>query len=135
MNLKSGRWAKKPCQNCGEETTNVKFCSNSCQQDYQVKEIQAEIERTGEIPSRRSGIKYLKMTRGNKCEICGIEQWEGKSITMVMDHIDGNASNNTLPNLRLICPNCDSQLPTYKSRNRGKGRYSRRVRYAQGKSY
>jgi hypothetical protein len=37
-------------------------------------------------------------------------------------------------NLRLICPNCDSQLPTFKMRNRGRGRHSRRQRYADGKS-
>lgn len=34
-----------------------------------------------------------------------------------------------------ICPNCDSQLPTFKARNRGKGRAWRRQRYADGKSY
>ena len=38
-------------------------------------------------------------------------------------------------NLRLVCPNCDSQLPTYKSRNRGSGRHSRRQRYRDGQSY
>ena len=51
------------------------------------------------------------------------------------DHIDGDATNNRRENLRLVCPNCDSQLPTYKSRNRGKGRHFRRQRYANGQSY
>jgi hypothetical protein len=32
----------------------------------------------------------------------------------------------------LVCPNCDSQLPTSKGRNRGKGRHWRHVRYAAG---
>ena len=42
--------------------------------------------------------------------------------------------NNIISNLRLVCPNCDSQLPTYKNRNKGNGRHSRRVRYSKGKS-
>lgn len=52
-----------------------------------------------------------------------------------MDHTDGNPTNNRRENLRLVCPNCDSQLPTYKSRNRGNGRSFRRQRYADGLSY
>ncbi|RYC04239.1 endonuclease [Nocardioides ganghwensis] len=54
---------------------------------------------------------------------------------VVLDHIDGDSSNNRRENLRLVCPNCDSQLETYKARNRGKGRAWRRQRYAEGKSY
>jgi hypothetical protein len=54
---------------------------------------------------------------------------------LVLDHIDGNPTNNCRENLRLVCPNCDSQLATYKSRNRGNGRHYRRQRYADGQSY
>jgi len=53
----------------------------------------------------------------------------------VMDHIDGNADNNSLDNFRLVCGNCDMQLPTYKNKNKGNGRAWRRKRYAEGKSY
>lgn len=44
--------------------------------------------------------------------------------------IDGNASNNRRDNLRCICPNCDSQLDTYKSKNKNGARYY--YRYKQG---
>jgi hypothetical protein len=54
---------------------------------------------------------------------------------LVLDHVDGDASNNRRNNLRLVCPNCDSQLPTYKSRDRGNGRAWRRQRHAEDKPF
>jgi hypothetical protein len=56
-------------------------------------------------------------------------------LALVLDHIDGDPTNNRRENLRLICLNCDSRLPTYKSRNRGRGAHYRRRRYADGQSY
>lgn len=61
--------------------------------------------------------------------------WLDPPLAFVLDHIDGDPTNNRRESLRLICPNCDSQLATYKGRNRGKGRHYRRQRYADGKSF
>lgn len=47
-------------------------------------------------------------------------------IPIELDHIDGNPENNKSDNLRLICPNCHAQTPTYKGRNIGKVRNSKR---------
>lgn len=49
----------------------------------------------------------------NKCEVCGILDWNGKPLEMRLDHLDGNSHNHLLLNLRMICPNCDSQTDTY----------------------
>lgn len=56
------------------------------------------------------------------CAICGIDEWNGKELTLRLDHIDGDGRRHALDNLRFLCPNCDSQQPTYGHRNRG--RYS-----------
>jgi 5-methylcytosine-specific restriction endonuclease McrA len=56
-------------------------------------------------------------------------------MPLVLDHIDGNSDNWDLKNLRMICCNCDALTPTYKNRNRGNGRFLRRIRYREGKSY
>lgn len=54
----------------------------------------------------------------NKCAECGIEStWNYKPIILQLDHIDGNHSNNVLNNLRILCPNCHSQTPTFAGRN------------------
>ena len=54
-----------------------------------------------------------------KCGICGnTGVWQGKPLVLVLDHINGNKRDNRLENLRLVCPNCDSQSPTYRGRNK-----------------
>jgi hypothetical protein len=71
--------------------------------------------------------KFLRRKFENKCCLCGwaeINQKLGYS-PLVADHIDGNWTNNTEKNLRLLCPNCDSLTPTYAGSNRGN---SKRIR-------
>ena len=64
--------------------------------------------------------KYLIETRGNGCEFCTMHKWLGKDLVLQVDHIDGNPDNNFPDNLRLLCPNCHSQTPTYKGGNKKK---------------
>lgn len=47
------------------------------------------------------------------CSECEINKWNGKILVLQLDHIDGDRKNNVLSNLRLICPNCHSQTPTF----------------------
>ena len=75
-----------------------------------------------EASIRKHVKRYLISQLGNICEICSLETWNGQPIPLVCDHIDGDSLNNKLENFRNICPNCDALLPTFKSKNRGKGR-------------
>jgi len=54
----------------------------------------------------------------NKCEICNIDSWNNRSLTMQLDHIDGNSHNHRLENLRMICPNCHAQTETWCGKNK-----------------
>lgn len=62
--------------------------------------------------------KLLKMNVIEyKCAICGISEWLGNSLSLQLDHINGNNKDNRLENLRLLCPNCHSQTSTFSGRN------------------
>jgi len=55
-----------------------------------------------------------------KCAICGVTEWNGKTLSLELDHINGVNNDNRLENLRFLCPNCHSQTTTYGSRNQQK---------------
>lgn len=71
---------------------------------------------------RRHVRNYIIDKHGHKCQICGLSEWRGQKIPLVCDHIDGLAKNCEIKNFRVICNNCDAILPTYKGKNRGRGR-------------
>lgn len=53
-----------------------------------------------------------------KCAICGISEWNGKTLSLELDHINGINNDNRIENLRFLCPNCHSQTDTYGARNK-----------------
>lgn len=46
--------------------------------------------------------------------------WNGKPFKPILDHKDGNNTDNRPEMLRLLCPNCDSQLETRGGANKGR---------------
>ena len=100
------------------------YCSHDCAIAHKrkVKDQHREKYGFGNGHYHNASIrKYLVRKHGNFCMICGQsgDDWNGKPITLIVDHIDGKSNNNKLDNLRIVCPNCDCQLPTYKAKNKG----------------
>ncbi len=117
------------CLNCGKETKGKnKFCSFECSCEYRHKEAykkylqDSETYCKGNYTPKNFKNEFMN-EQENKCAICGCSPvHNGKPLVFVLDHIDGDASNNKRDNLRMVCPNCDSQLPTFKSKNKNSTR-------------
>lgn len=73
----------------------------------------------------RSSLKKRLLADGilqNKCALCGQDNnWKGNSLVLVLDHVNGVGNDCREENLRLLCPNCNSQQNTFAGRhNKGK---------------
>ena len=120
------------CKNCNKEfhpryASLGIYCSNKCQQQYQSKiKYQDYLNNPGKYDNKTDMTwvkKHILKEQEYKCAICGIKNvWNNKPLIFILDHIDGHANNNNRTNLRLICSNCDSQLDTYKSKNKNSDR-------------
>ena len=127
------------CINCGKDLKdkNNFFCNNTCCGEFKLKQKFKEIESGNIKLSPRIYKLYLIEKHGEKCMECG---WAEKNkvsntIPIELEHVDGNSENNSLSNLKLLCPNCHSLTPTYRFLNVGNGRYKRKQRYKDGKSF
>jgi hypothetical protein len=52
--------------------------------------------------------------KSRTCELCGQgEEWQGRRMSLILDHINGVADDNRLENLQIVCPNCAATLDTH----------------------
>ena len=127
----AGRKRVRNCIGCGTPITakGITGYCDPCSRKNRTQEYVNKWLETGTLPigpntrPRYIVRDYIMQSQDNKCAICSCDNfWNGKELIFVLDHIDGKSIHNDRKNLRLICPNCDSQLPTYKSKNKNSTR-------------
>lgn len=125
----------KKCLVCGKNLTrdNVTgYCLEHYREHLRQEKLNSWLDtgKTGyTVDTTIRGVirDYIFDRQNGKCAICGIPAiWNNQDLHFVLDHIDGDASNSSPDNLRLVCPNCDSQLDTFKSRNKDSARNARK---------
>ena len=61
---------------------------------------------------------YKENLKERICEKCGQDEiWNNEKISLILDHINGDNTDNRLINLRILCPNCNATLPTHGGKN------------------
>ena len=121
---------KHYCLQCGKELKNnqKKFCSNKCSSDFKKEENINNWLKTGNCGKKCDGTipqsikNYLYKINEYKCSICGFEGYNkvtGKTILQI-HHIDGDAYNNNINNLQVLCPNHHAMTENFMNLNKGK---------------
>ena len=130
--LTKSKYQKSICIYCQKDfgynpkKKDGKYCSDKCKSTDERIKNRKDLFETGLISERSSLKKFIIIIRDTyNCNICDISTWVSKPISLQLDHIDGNAGNNMPDNLRLLCPNCHSQTPSFGSKNKGNGRKAR----------
>lgn len=72
----------------------------------------------GKFPQYQTSKLHIRLVREGikeeKCEKCGITNWNDQPISLELHHKDGNCHNHRLKNLIILCPNCHSQEESHK---------------------
>lgn len=73
------------------------------------KDVFEYLEKSTNIKSFILRKKLIESgVKEDKCEICGLSEWQGVKLPLELHHKDTNHYNNDLENLQILCPNCHS---------------------------
>jgi predicted RNA-binding Zn-ribbon protein involved in translation (DUF1610 family) len=83
--------------------------------------ILAEFLKDENIQISRAGLR-VQILRHNlipyKCNICGLDKWNNKSLSLELDHINGKRDDHRKSNIQWLCPNCHSQTSTFRGKTK-----------------
>ena len=127
----------KTCLGCHinfrpNRANKIKFCSKKCSDVYR-KHQTLNLIKSGLYKPKSCQTatlkKHLIEMRGYKCESCKNDSWMNQKICLTLNHINGDATDNHLVNLQLLCWNCHSMTPNFGAKNKNGTRFFRKERY------
>lgn len=134
------------CLHCGKKKKGFpsslnKYCTKNCQREFEYNKY-IQDWKSGLVDGSK-GVKnlqtsnyiqrYIREKFKDTCVECGQNNMHnGKLLSMQLEHIDSDSSNNLENNLSLLCPNCHTQTEFYGSKNKGNGRGSIRKQRGYG---
>lgn len=99
------------------DTTHFEFNSKNLSKPSRAKsELDSLLVKDSLSGVSTSSLKKKLLKAGkieNKCFERNISEWQGKPLSLHLDHVNGINNDNRLDNLRLLCPNCHSQTETF----------------------
>lgn len=130
----------KVCPFCGNGYfgRTKKFCSMECFLNHRKAQKHSVIsmwwDATADTPFDTSiyDLRHLRaflIDKYGACWQCGWDKRNPKTrlLPLELEHKDGDCENNRKSNLELLCPNCHSLTPTYRSLNWGNSKRTGRV--------
>ena len=121
---------KRFCVVCGKPLKKSQYvvCSYECSAKRVREKTINEWLKTGKSGKEFDGAlpisirEFLFQKVEYKCEECGFSGFNkktGKTILQI-HHVDGNCHNNSIKNIRVLCPNCHAMTENYMNLNKGK---------------
>lgn len=98
--------------------TGQAWNANSNNPVYRGKYLPNLSEHSSLSSSHVKELLFKLELKENKCECCGLTEWQGKPIICELHHLNGDVTDNRLENLTILCPNCHSQTDNFRRRNR-----------------
>ncbi|MCT7353886.1 HNH endonuclease [Streptomyces sp. 15-116A] len=78
------------------------------------EEVLVKHDRGHRTATKRLRRALLEVGVPEECSRCGLgPEWLGKPMTLEVDHISGDWSDDRRENLRLLCPNCHAITSTW----------------------